>query len=88
MVWPNISSNHSQHSQQSQSHEEQHHRHQQENFGSNSATDHPMAWMKNVSNADHQTKATAESMEMEIQKRVWDATTGRHLINFFSFIAS
>ena len=43
-----------------------------------------MAWMKNVAaSADHHTQATAEamekSMEMDIQKSVWDATTGRHL---------
>ena len=76
VVWPNVANR----SQQNQTHEEQHHRHQQETFAPNAATDQPMAWIKNVSSStDHQTQTTAEAMEMQIQKSVWDATTGRHL---------
>ena len=67
MVWPNVASNRS---QQNQTHEEhEHHRHQQETFSSNSATDHPMAWMKNVSTADHQTQASEDDSPPSIDQK-------------------
>ena len=39
--------------------------------------DKPMAWMKNVAASEHHLQSTTEAMELEIQKRLWDATTGR-----------
>ncbi len=38
-----------------------------------------MAWMKNVNNEHHHIQQTTEAIEMDIQKKVWDATTGRRL---------
>ena len=38
-----------------------------------------MGWMKNVADNEHHLHNTTEAMEMDIQKRVWDATTGRRL---------
>ena len=83
VVWPNVNNNRTRQQIQSQD-QEHHHHHHQESFSSSNTTDRPMAWMKNVAaSAEHHTQSTAEamekSMEMEIQKRVWDATTGRHL---------
>ena len=79
VVWPNVG-NRSRQNQNNQEEEQHLHHHHQETFASNNATDRPMAWMKNVaSTEDHHAQSTAEAMEMEIQKRVWDATTGRHL---------
>lgn len=72
VVWPNLPKN----QENVKVQESQHHRHHE--LSSNQETDHPMAWMKNVAN-EHHTQSTAEAMEMDIQKKVWDATTGRRL---------
>ena len=75
VVWPNRSPR-----KTVEQSDERHHVHQQESFGQteNHTTDHPMAWIKTAA-SEHHAQQTAEAMEMEIQKRVWDATTGRRL---------
>ena len=45
----------------------------------NNVQDKPLGWMKNVADNEHHLHNTTEAMELEIQKRVWDATTGRRL---------
>jgi hypothetical protein len=80
VVWP------SPHHDNAKEKQPQHHHHQHEAFvnGAVSANnvDKPLAWMKDVASEHHhlqQSTAAEAAMELEIQKRAWDATTGRHL---------
>ena len=61
--------------EQESGHKLQHH--DLANEGQEQPADKPMAWMKNVATSDHHLQSTTEAMELEIQKRLWDATTGR-----------
>ena len=72
VVWPNIQPGRDHHAQD---HVNVHHHHADGTLSkgnANVATDKPMGWMKNVSNEQHH--AATEAIEMEIQKRVFDAT--------------
>lgn len=75
VVWPNNA-----HHQQKQIIEEQQHHHHHQEFSNSHQADKPMAWMKNVANNEqHTAQAAAEAIELDIQKKVWDATTGRRV---------
>lgn len=81
VVWPNIQKvdQHGEH--QHQALQKNRHTHDQlsasSQGGCNGQADKPMAWMKNVAASEHHLQSTTEAMELEIQKRLWDATTGR-----------
>lgn len=76
VVWPNNASQY----QKQIIEEQQHHHHHQEMSNSHQQADKPMAWMKNVANNEqHTAQAAAEAIELDIQKKVWDATTGRRI---------
>ena len=87
VVWPNVNPDQVSASHQNGSNGVHHHNDlfQSEagiasTNGNVTGIDKPMAWVKNAAaSSEHQARSAAEALEMEIEKRRWDATNGRRL---------
>ena len=80
VVWPNINHDHvNKNAKDQQSHHHHNNIFLANQEASNGNVDKPMAWVKNAAHSTDHPHSVAETMEMEIQKRTWDATNGRRL---------